>query len=129
MLISYAHTIKNMYNMTRSFENIIDTEKILCDFSFQNSYMYSSNKQELKNIKVLMNLVESIISLEKLNLNFYEDNRDYHNIVEILENIAIKLNKYKDINIIFNISNIMSTCLSRLFFSIEFVFEFFIFFF
>ena len=50
MLISYAHTIKNMYNMTRSFENIIDTEKILCDFSFQNSYMYSSNKQELKNM-------------------------------------------------------------------------------
>ncbi|ETJ37852.1 hypothetical protein Q604_UNBC07957G0001, partial [human gut metagenome] len=35
--------------------------------------------KELKNIKVLMNLVESIISLEKLNLNFYEDNRDYHN--------------------------------------------------
>ena len=30
------------------------------------------------------------------------DNRDYHNIVEILENIAIKLNKYKDINIIFD---------------------------
>ena len=49
-----------------------------------------------------MNLVESIISLEKLNLNFYEDNRDYHNIVEILENIAIKLNKYEDINIIFD---------------------------
>ena len=58
--------------------------------------------KELKNIKVLMNLVESIISLEKLNLNFYEDNRDYHNIVEILENIAIKLNKYEDINIIFD---------------------------
>ena len=58
--------------------------------------------KELKNIKVLMNLVESIISLEKLNLNFYEDNRGYHNIVEILENIAIKLNKYEDINIIFD---------------------------
>ena len=40
--------------------------------------------------------------IEKLNLNFYEDNRDYHNIVEILENIAIKLNKYEDINIIFD---------------------------
>lgn len=58
--------------------------------------------KELKNIKVLMNLVDNIISLEKLNLNFYEDNRDYHNIVEILENIAIRLNKYDDINIIFD---------------------------
>ena len=61
MLISYAHTIKNMYNMTRSFENIIDTEKILCDFSFQNSYMYSSNKQELKNIKDETNAINSLI--------------------------------------------------------------------
>ena len=67
--------------------------------------------KELKNIKVLMNLVESIISLEKLNLNFYEDNRDYHNIVEILENIAIKLNKYEDINIIFDTDSEEILCL------------------
>lgn len=58
--------------------------------------------RELKNIKILMNLVDNIISLEKLNLNFYEDNRNYYNIVEILENIAIRLNKYEDINIIFD---------------------------
>ncbi len=51
-----------MYNMTRSFENIIDTEKkFYVIFLFQNSYMYSSNKQELKNIKDETNAINSLI--------------------------------------------------------------------
>ena len=93
--------LDNLFNMADKRE-IKAFSKVADKIDAMEPKFEAMTNKELKNIKVLMNLVESIISLEKLNLNFYEDNRDYHNIVEILENIAIKLNKYKDINIIFN---------------------------
>ncbi|VYT76800.1 hypothetical protein [Intestinibacter bartlettii] len=109
---TYIHKMKNDFLINLSHElktpvNLIylknQLTRSLCEKnSIVDIGQVNLLNKELKNIKVLMNLVESIISLEKLNLNFYEDNRDYHNIVEILENIAIKLNKYEDINIIFD---------------------------
>ena len=49
-----------------------------------------------------MTLIDNLISLEKLNLESYKDNRNYYNIVEILEDIVIRLNTYKGVDIIFD---------------------------
>lgn len=35
----------------KNIKNIIDKEKIKCDFEYQNSYVYTTNKNQLKNIK------------------------------------------------------------------------------
>lgn len=46
-----------------NIKNIIDTENIDCDFEFQNSYIYTTDENQLKKIK------EEIKILEKLNYN------------------------------------------------------------
>lgn len=46
-----------------NIKNIIDTENIDCDFEFQNSYIYTTDENQLKKIK------DEIKVLEKLNYN------------------------------------------------------------
>lgn len=101
-LINLSHELKTPVNLiylknqlTRSLcnkkNNIIKNDHI------------NMLSEELKNIEQLMYLIDNIISLEKLNLDFYEDNRDYYNIVELLESAVIKINEYnKNVNIIFD---------------------------
>ena len=99
-LINLSHELKTPVNLiylknqlTRSIcekNNIVDINQV------------NLLNKELKNIKILMNLIDNLISLEKLNLEFYEDNRNYYNIVEVLEDIVIKLNTYEDVDIVFD---------------------------
>jgi glycine/D-amino acid oxidase-like deaminating enzyme/nitrite reductase/ring-hydroxylating ferredoxin subunit len=44
----------------KNIKQIIDTEKIKCDFEYQNSYVYTTNKSELKAIKKEVSSVESL---------------------------------------------------------------------
>lgn len=44
----------------KNIKQIIDTEKIKCDFSYQNSYVYTTNKLELKAIKKEVASVEAL---------------------------------------------------------------------
>ncbi|MCI8759602.1 MAG: FAD-dependent oxidoreductase [Clostridia bacterium] len=43
-----------------SIKNIIDTEKIKCDFEYQNSYVYTTKKSELNAIKKEVSSVEAL---------------------------------------------------------------------
>lgn len=43
-----------------NIKNIIDEENIKCDFEFQNSYIYTTKKEELKSIKKEIKAVESL---------------------------------------------------------------------
>lgn len=43
-----------------NIKQIIDKEKIKCDFAYQNSYVYTTNKSELKAIKKEVSSVESL---------------------------------------------------------------------
>ena len=65
LIDDYGYNFARLYLQSneeaiKNIKNIIDTEKILCDFSFQNSYVYSTTKQELKNIKDEINAVRSL---------------------------------------------------------------------
>lgn len=44
----------------KNIKQIIDTEKIKCDFEYQNSYVYTTDKSELKAIKKEVAAVESL---------------------------------------------------------------------
>lgn len=44
----------------QNIKEIIDTEKIKCDFEFQNSYVYTTKKSELNSIKKEVSAVESL---------------------------------------------------------------------
>ena len=44
----------------RNIKDIIDKEKISCDFEFQNNYVYTTNEQELRTIKKEVSALESI---------------------------------------------------------------------
>ena len=43
-----------------NIKNIIDNEKISCDFEFQNNYIYTTKKEELSSIKKEISAVESL---------------------------------------------------------------------
>lgn len=43
-----------------NIKQIIDTEKIKCDFEYQNSYVYTTKKSELKNIKKEVKTLEAL---------------------------------------------------------------------
>lgn len=44
----------------KNIEKIIDAEKINCDFEYQNSFVYSANKDDLKNIKKEVKAVQNL---------------------------------------------------------------------
>lgn len=44
----------------KNIKQIVDTEKIKCDFEYQNSYVYTTKKVELKSIKKEVGAVESL---------------------------------------------------------------------
>lgn len=79
-LISILHKDEIKYNPSSKLANCIDTIK--------------------KNSEILMEIINNIMDLSKLELNFYESNKDYYNIVTLVENIALGFNNYvKDNNI------------------------------
>ena len=47
-------------NAIENIKKIIDTEKIKCDFEYQNSYVYTTQKSELQTIKKEVSAVESL---------------------------------------------------------------------
>lgn len=47
-------------NAIKNIKQIIDTEKIKCDFAYQNSYVYTTKKSELEAIKKEVTAVESL---------------------------------------------------------------------
>lgn len=79
-LISILHKDEIKYNPSSKLANCIYTIK--------------------KNSEILMEIINNIMDLSKLELNFYESNKDYYNIVTLVENIALGFNNYvKDNNI------------------------------
>lgn len=44
----------------KNIKSIIDQEKIKCDFEYQNSYVYTTNKEELKAIKKEVKTIENL---------------------------------------------------------------------
>lgn len=99
-LINLSHELKTPINLIYLKNQLT---RLICEKN-NNIKIEEINflNRELKNIKILMNLIESIICLEKLNLEFYEDKRNCYNIIKILEDIVIKLNKYKNVHIVFD---------------------------
>ena len=72
LINSYGEKFANNYltaneEAIKNIKSIIDTEKISCDFEYQNSYVYTTKKSELRSIK------KEVSALDKLgfqNCNF-----------------------------------------------------------
>ncbi len=47
-------------NAIKNIKDIIDTEKIKCDFEYQNSYVYTTKKSELKSIKKEVSALDTL---------------------------------------------------------------------
>src|SRR5699024_8631266 len=51
-----------------------------------------------KNTDILMDVINNIMDLSKLELNIYESNKDYYNIVTLVEDTALEFNDYIKLN-------------------------------
>lgn len=65
LIDDYGHTFAKKYldaneAAIQNIKNIIDTEKISCDFSYQNSYIYATTPEELQNIHDEVTAVRSL---------------------------------------------------------------------
>ena len=65
LIDDYGYNFARLYLQSneeaiQNIKNIIDAEKISCDFSFQNNYIYATTKQELLDVKSEINAVRSL---------------------------------------------------------------------
>ena len=67
--------------------------------NFKAKSLLSNNVEVIKkNSDVLMEIINNIMDLSKLELNIYESNKDYYNIVNLVEDTAVAFNDYIKLN-------------------------------
>lgn len=65
LIDDYGYNFARLYlqsneDAIENIKNIVNSEKISCDFSLQNSYVYSTTKQELNDVKAEVEAVRSL---------------------------------------------------------------------
>ena len=105
-----ANKIKNEFFINMSHElktplNVISSSNQLMsilhkeDIKLNPSSLLSNNIEVIKkNSDVLMEIINNIMDLSKLELNIYENNKDYYNIVTLVEDTAVEFNDYIKLN-------------------------------
>ena len=96
--INMSHELKSPLNVISSSNqlmSILHKEEIRIN---QNSLLSNTVKIIKKNTDILMDVINNIMDLSKLELNIYESNKDYYNIVTLVEDTALEFNDYIKLN-------------------------------
>ncbi len=103
--INMSHELKtplNVISSSNQLMSILHKEDIKLNLDSQLSNAVKVTK---KNADILMEIINNIMDLSKLELNVYENNKDYYNIVTLVEDTAVEFNDYvklNDIEILFD---------------------------
>ena len=96
--INMSHELKTPLNVISSSNQLMS---ILHkdDIKLNPNSLLSSNIEVIKkNSDILMEIVNNVMDLSKLELNIYESNKDYYNIVNLVEDTAVEFNDYIKLN-------------------------------
>ncbi len=96
--INMSHELKtplNVISSSNQLMSILHKEDIKLNPDSQLSHTVEIIK---KNTDILMEIINNIIDLSKLELNVYESNKDYYNIVTLVEDTAVEFNDYVKLN-------------------------------
>src|SRR5699024_11979556 len=85
----------NVISSSNQLMSILHKEEIRIN---QNSLLSNTVKIIKKNTDILMDVINNIMDLSKLELNIYESNKDYYNIVTLVEDTALEFNDYIKLN-------------------------------
>lgn len=96
--INMSHELKTPLNVITSSNQLLEV--------VHKDYIYNNPESELskvvgivkKHSYMLMGLINNIIELSKLESDFYESNRDYYNLISIIEDICEEFNSYVKVN-------------------------------
>ena len=96
--INMSHELKtplNVISSSNQLMSILHKEDIKLN---PDSQLSDAVKVTKKNADILMEIINNIMDLSKLELNVYENNKDYYNIVTLVEDTAIEFNDYVKLN-------------------------------
>ena len=96
--INMSHELKTPLNVISSSNQLMS---ILHkdDIKLNPSSLLSNNIEMIKkNTDILMEIVNNVMDLSKLELDIYESNKDYYNIVNLVEDTAVEFNDYIKLN-------------------------------
>lgn len=96
--INMSHELKtplNVISSSNQLMSILHKEDIKLN---PESQLSDAVKVTKKNADILMEIINNIMDLSKLELNVYENNKDYYNIVTLVEDTAIEFNDYVKLN-------------------------------
>lgn len=96
--INMSHELKtplNVISSSNQLMSILHKEDIKLN---PDSQLSNSVKVIKKNADILMEIINNIMDLSKLELNIYESNKDYYNIVNLVEDTAVEFNDYVKLN-------------------------------
>ncbi len=96
--INMSHELKtplNVISSSNQLMSILHKEDINLN---PDSQLSDAVKVTKKNADILMEIINNIMDLSKLELNVYENNKDYYNIVTLVEDTAIEFNDYVKLN-------------------------------
>ena len=92
--INMSHELKTPLNVISSANQLISILHKDDIKSNPNSKLSTSVDIIKKNSDILMEIINNVMDLSKLELNFYETNKDYYNIVTLVEDISIGFSNY-----------------------------------
>lgn len=105
-----ANKIKSEFFINMSHElktplNVISSSNQLMSILYKEDIKLNTNSQlansvniTKKNTDILMEMINNIIDLSKLELKIYESNKDYYNIVTLVEDTVVEFNDYVKLN-------------------------------
>ena len=96
--INMSHELKtplNVISSSNQLMSILHKENIKLN---PDSQLSNTVKIIKKNADILMEIINNIMDLSKLELNVYESNKDYYNIVTLVEDTAVEFNDYVKLN-------------------------------
>ena len=104
--INMSHELKTPLNVITSSNQLLEV--------VHKDHIYNNPESELskvvgivkKHSYMLMGLINNIIELSKLESNFYESERDYYNVISVIEDICEEFNSYIKVN---NVSILFDT--------------------
>ncbi|MGL4913486.1 MAG: histidine kinase dimerization/phospho-acceptor domain-containing protein, partial [Romboutsia sp.] len=96
--VNISHELKTPLNVITSSNQLL--EIMNKDYINKNPNSEISKSIEIvkKHTYMLMGLIDNIMELAKLESQFHESDRDYYNIVSVVEDICEEFNKYISIN-------------------------------
>lgn len=96
--VNISHELKTPLNVITSSNQLL--EIMNKDYINKNPNSEISKSVEIvkKHTYMLMGLIDNIMELAKLESQFHESNKDYYNIVSVVEDICEEFNKYISIN-------------------------------